>query len=337
MQAKNYVKRTETLAVKSGSKVSWELTPDFGWVTVMSEPPGLDVKIDDNPAGKTPLNRQEVSIGPHEVLVSSPCHYDAGERINVERGEERCVDASLAPKVGAIDVSAKDEKGNALEADVYVDGEKVGRTPGVYKVSVCAKEVEVRHDRHGALKKSVSVREKQVVRVEARLEAAARKKAEEVAAKKAADAAAAKRAADAKASDSGKDADKAKKYMKLGISAHKKGSHALAIKYFEKAQAYADDPVLAAKWIDKAKQKRLERCERAVYVRQKFGFNRCEIKSGPVLKGVSEMEMVRMARKACAVGFAYHAGLKFGSLIVGTYPMDCRSPANESWPLYLVE
>ena len=87
--------------------------------------------------------------------------------------------------------------------------------------------------------------------------AAAKKAADKAAAKKAADAAAAKKAADAAAAkkgDSGKDAEKAKKYMKLGISAYKKGSHALAVKYFEKAQTYADDPALAAKWIDKAKK-----------------------------------------------------------------------------------
>ena len=170
MQAKNYVKRTETLAVKSGSKVSWELTPDFGWVTVTSEPGGLDVNIDDKLVGKTPLSRQEVSIGPHEVLVTSPCHHDAGERINIERGEERRVDTSLAPRVGAIDVSAEDAKGNALEADVYVDGEKVGRTPGVFKVSVCAKEVEVRHEQQGVAKKALNVPEKEVVPVAFTLE-----------------------------------------------------------------------------------------------------------------------------------------------------------------------
>ena len=58
----------------------------------------------------------------------------------------------------------------------------------------------------------------------------------------------------AKKADSSKDAAKANKYMKLGISAYKKGSHALAIKYFEKASYCADDPTLANKWVSKVKK-----------------------------------------------------------------------------------
>ena len=35
---------------------------------------------------------------------------------------------------------AEDEKGNAVRADVFVDGDRVGRAPGVFKESVCAPE-----------------------------------------------------------------------------------------------------------------------------------------------------------------------------------------------------
>jgi len=170
MQAKKYEKRTETIAVKRGSKIDWELIPNFGWVTVTSEPSGLDVKVRGEKIGVTPLNRHEVPIGPHEVLVTSPCHYDAGERVNVERGKERRISATLTPRQGAVDVSAEDAKGNAVEADVYVDGQRVGRSPGVFKVSICAREVELRHEDHGTVKKNLDVREKTVVRVDAVLE-----------------------------------------------------------------------------------------------------------------------------------------------------------------------
>ena len=47
-----------------------------------------------------------------------------------------------------------------------MDGEKIGRTPGTFKVSVCAKEVEVRQDRAGSVKKSLHVQEKEVERLE---------------------------------------------------------------------------------------------------------------------------------------------------------------------------
>jgi hypothetical protein len=41
--------------------------------------------------------------------------------------------------------------------------------------------------------------------------------------------------------------------MKLGISAYKKGSHTLAIKYFQKSKQYSDKPALADKYIQKVK------------------------------------------------------------------------------------
>ena len=170
MQAKKYEKRAETVAVQRGTEIDWTLTPNFGWVTVTSEPSGLDVKIGKKKIGVTPLRRHEVSIGPYEVLVTSPCHYDGGERVNVERGKERLVNVILAPRQGAIDVSVKDAKGNAVEADVYVDGKKVGRSPGVFKVSICAREVELQHREHGTVKKNLDVQEQAVVRVEAVLE-----------------------------------------------------------------------------------------------------------------------------------------------------------------------
>ncbi len=170
MQAMNYVKREETATLGKGTSLNWELTPDIGWVTVDSVPTGLEVKVDDKVVGKTPLKQHVVAPGGHEVLVTSPCHYDAGERVSVKRGTERMVAVKLTPRQGAIDVTARDEKGNAVAADVLVDGAQVGEAPGVFVVSICAREVEVRGKGGGTWKKALSVKEKATLPLAAVLE-----------------------------------------------------------------------------------------------------------------------------------------------------------------------
>ncbi len=166
MQAERHEKKQERMNLAEGTKVDWKLTPNYGWLTVRSEPSGMKVLVNDRDAGKTPLERQEKAPGKYKVLVSSECHYDSGEEVRVEKGQEQKVEVALRVKQGAVKVKAKDEKGNDIVADVYVDRERVGKSPGTYKVSICAKELEVKSKKLGSVKKELNVRERQVVQVE---------------------------------------------------------------------------------------------------------------------------------------------------------------------------
>jgi hypothetical protein len=170
MQAPKYLKRQERNVLSAGGTIKWKLKPNFGWLTVRSEPSGLDVMINGSSAGKTPIVRNEKEPGLYKVLVTSECHYDAGKKVKVKRGQEQSVSVTMKEKQGAVRVKAIDSKGNDVAADVYVDGRKVGRAPGTYKVSVCAKELEVRHKKHGTAKKALSIREREVTSVEVKLE-----------------------------------------------------------------------------------------------------------------------------------------------------------------------
>jgi MYXO-CTERM domain-containing protein len=170
MQAPKYMKRQERKVLSEGGTITWELEPNFGWLTVYSEPSGLDVTVNGTKAGRTPIERSEREPGVYRVLVTSPCHYDEGKKVKVIRGKEREVSVGLKEKQGAVSVKAKDSKGNDVAADMYIDGRKVGRTPGTYKVSVCAKEMEVRHRKLGSAKKALSIRERRVTEVEVQLE-----------------------------------------------------------------------------------------------------------------------------------------------------------------------
>ena len=166
MQAKHYDTRTETVVFDKGARLAWNLTARVGWLTVLSVPSELAVELDGRDIGKTPVQRLPVDPGGHEVVVRSPCFFDSGERIAIEKGEERTVEAELVPKQGAIDVSARDADGDAVIARVMVDGQYVGDTPGVFKAPICKCQVQV--VRNGALwERAVSLKEKQIARLQA--------------------------------------------------------------------------------------------------------------------------------------------------------------------------
>ncbi len=168
MTKDQHVVRRESVTVKQGSKVAWRLTPDFGTVTVTSTPPGLTVLVDGKERGRTPAQKLQVAHGAHDVTVSGPCHYAAGKKnLTVGRGQHRALALAPQMKPAGLSVSAADSKGNDLIADVLVDGVTVGRTPGAFKVSVCAKRVEVKHAKLGSWKKPLSLREKQTTTLQA--------------------------------------------------------------------------------------------------------------------------------------------------------------------------
>lgn len=222
MQKEKYVKRTETIDVAKDVTVRWELEENFGRLTVKSTPPGLEVRVNRKAVGRTPVTKLELPPGAYEVLLVSDCYHKAGKKVALGRGESEVVDVSPAPIEGAIDVTAVDEQENALRADVYVDGVKVGTAPGRHKVSVCAREVEVRAP-SGSWKQSLKVREKKTVVVKALLP---RDTPERVAVGK------------ALALRNG-DPERADHLNKMGMKALKAGNKQLAVKYFEKANEAA--------------------------------------------------------------------------------------------------
>lgn len=77
-------------------------------------------------------------------------------------------------------------------------------------------------------------------------------------------------------------------------------------------------------------------CSRAfTYSKMTFGFNTCNASFGELHKNVTEDDMLKKASLVNSKGFSYHPTLKYGKVLIGDYPLDCKSPASESWPLYL--
>ena len=166
IQKENYLPKEKVFDIKKGQNIKADLEPNFGFITVSSNPEGAEIILDGKIIGKTPIKEKEISLGAHQVEIDNECFYKTGEKIIIERGKAKNISLDLQPRESAIKVTAKDEKGNDIEADVFVDGKNVGTAPGIFKVQVCSKEVIVKKEKN-EFKQNLNLQEKTVVTINA--------------------------------------------------------------------------------------------------------------------------------------------------------------------------
>ena len=142
--------------------------PSLGWLTVKSTPSGFSVFVDGNVVGSTPVEEMEVSPGEHEVAVRGARYYEAKKKVVIEKGKRQTMALKLEPREGEIKVRAVDEKGNAVEGEVSLDGSEVGKAPGTFTVMIGEHEVEVKGPGGTRWRGTVNVEEKQTRSVEAK-------------------------------------------------------------------------------------------------------------------------------------------------------------------------
>lgn len=169
VQKENYVPHQKEYDVKQGFALNLTLEPDFGWITINSEPSGMGIELDGRDLGVTPVARKIIKTGPHQVQTKNQCHYNEMEKFVIKRGEEKTLTFKMKPKESILRVTAKDSQGNDLEADVMVDGNLIGKTPKKWKVPLCSKNVYVK-DEAGEFNQELSLIEGETKEIQAVLE-----------------------------------------------------------------------------------------------------------------------------------------------------------------------
>ena len=124
MQLENYVEQTKGTDVKKGTKIRYTLEPDFGYLTVKGKYE-VELKLDGEKIGKTPITKRVINPGAHQIEHTDGCYYQSGEKFQIKRGEHRVIALDLKQKESAIKVTATDDKGNDVEAGVFIDDKKV--------------------------------------------------------------------------------------------------------------------------------------------------------------------------------------------------------------------
>ncbi len=143
MQKENYLPKIKVETIKESGEINYALEPNFGWVSINSKVP-VDVVLNGQKIGKTPVEKRVVNPGPHQVETYDRCFHPAGEKFFIERGDARTIDLELREKESAIRVRIKDDRENDLKGNVIVDGNKVGVAPGTFKIPLCSREVVIK-------------------------------------------------------------------------------------------------------------------------------------------------------------------------------------------------
>jgi len=160
MKLEDYDVRTETLNLAAGALVKWALSPRFAMLNIASDPPGLPIYVDRVKVGMSPMKRLKLEAGTHRLLVNDLCFYEKGQQVVLKKGDDRKFMWTMEPRPSALNVKARDEKGQPLVAEVRVDGARVGNSPGIFKANMCAKRLKVSHPELGVWEKALKLKEK---------------------------------------------------------------------------------------------------------------------------------------------------------------------------------
>ena len=138
-----------------------KLDPNFGDLTVRSDPPGADITLQGEDTGAvTPHTFQRITAGVVEVRLSLDGYGEAVNRPTIVPEQTALLDLDLQAKLGMLVVMARYEDGSPCKGDVRVEGVTRGTTP--FKVELPAREYTVEVECAGSvLQRSATIRHNQ--------------------------------------------------------------------------------------------------------------------------------------------------------------------------------
>jgi len=144
MELDGYVPREAVVELEDGQILDWTLQPNFGWLSVTTDPVGLPVFIDERDVGPGPIKDLRVEAGPRKVQARGACFRSKEKTIRIRRGKKANLRLRPRARTRTVEVRALDDKGRSVKARVSVDGTRVGRAPGRFEVDACGSNIEVK-------------------------------------------------------------------------------------------------------------------------------------------------------------------------------------------------
>ncbi len=135
----------------------------FGSLVLSSDPKGANVFIDGDFKGITPLTINKIQATSHEIRMTRDGYNSVTFRVNVKPYATTTRLVKLTT-FGTIEVISEPS-----DADVYVDGYSVGKTPVKAKVDVGEHTVRISKNHYFEVEKKVKVNVEQVVQVTEKL------------------------------------------------------------------------------------------------------------------------------------------------------------------------
>ena len=155
-----YEDNVEELSTDLQKEITSTLEPLFGRVSIKSSISGVDILVDNESWGSTPLEK-EVDPGIYTLSINDPCFHPTSYRLQVKKNKSVEAVIDLVERKGGVKVYAF-TKGDAVSASIFVDGHKVGMTAEALTLPLCTGQIEVKGD-FGTYKHELRLKEEEIV------------------------------------------------------------------------------------------------------------------------------------------------------------------------------
>ena len=128
---------------QNGQQISLDLVPRYGTLELdLAFSDGgsydeLNIKVDDNPEPSS--DKVLIDPGTHNVSIEHRCYAPISFKIGISKDKKETFKEKLKSLKGGISLKAHSASGEEQNLFVYVNDEKVGKTPFLGTVPVCAK------------------------------------------------------------------------------------------------------------------------------------------------------------------------------------------------------
>jgi len=139
--------------------INVELEPNYGFITIKTEPSGAEVYVDNTKVGTTPYMMKKITLGNHVVELRKTGYEIYANMVTVNKGEinvqmENIVLALEKVVMGTMFVGSSPE-----DADIFVDGDYKGRTPQTFEIKTGQHQVKVSKPGYSSSLRTVVVNE----------------------------------------------------------------------------------------------------------------------------------------------------------------------------------
>ncbi|ASJ03497.1 hypothetical protein A3L09_09605 [Thermococcus profundus] len=133
LSLEGYANITKNLTLGPGENktLNFNLTPlpSLGYLTINSTPANATVYLDGDYIGTTPLENYPLPPGNHTITIVKRGYENYTETIQVEGNTPLFVNVTLKPLTATVKVLS-----TPIGAEVYLDGESIGKTPGNFTI-----------------------------------------------------------------------------------------------------------------------------------------------------------------------------------------------------------
>ena len=169
MDKQRFERNSKTINLTEKRTVSFELTPRFGTLSVFASTREHELFVDGKKIGKTPFAEWRVTPGRHTIELKDKCFHDTTREIDIQREESKKLHFDLETKKSGLKIIAYNEDVEPVKAEVYVDGQHLGKTPQVFRVPLCSVSVRVKLDGYETWSKDLDLEHRETTEFDARL------------------------------------------------------------------------------------------------------------------------------------------------------------------------